>query len=181
MFSSRGTTSLAITLRPAGRCDCRGMETFAGTLDEGKIMSGLFSRILVAVDGSEPAKIAAAVAARLAREHGGELSLCFCPNWKPLIAQFESIGAVVDPTPTIDALKERGRQLLTEATAIAARIGVEARSRTAAGDPAITIPALAHELASTLIVMGTHDGAGVQRLLVGSMTNAVRAAARSRC
>jgi nucleotide-binding universal stress UspA family protein len=136
-------------------------------------MSGLFSRILVAVDGSEPAKIAAAVAARLAREHGGELSLCFCVNWKPLIAQFESIGAVVDPTPTIDAMKERGRRLLAEAAMIAARSGVAARSRTAAGDPAVTIPALAREMASTLIVMGTHDGAGVQRLLVGGTTNAV--------
>jgi len=136
-------------------------------------MSGLFSRILVAVDGSEPAIIAAAVGARLAREHGGELSLCFCANWKPLIAQFESIGAVVDPTPTIDALKERGRRLLREATAIAARSGVKALARTAAGDPAVTIPELARETASTLIVMGTHDGAGVQRLLVGSTTNAV--------
>jgi nucleotide-binding universal stress UspA family protein len=136
-------------------------------------MSGLFSRILVAVDGSEPATVAAAVGARLAREHGGDLRLCFCVNWKPLIAQFESIGSVVDPTPTIEAIKERGRRLLAEAAALAARTGAKASCRCASGDPAVTILALAHEMASTLIVMGTHDGVGFQRLLVGSTTNAV--------
>jgi nucleotide-binding universal stress UspA family protein len=141
--------------------------------DEGKAMSGLFSRILAAVDGSEPAKVAAAVAARLAREHDGELILCYGVNWKPLIAQFESIGAVVDPTPTIEAMKERGRRVLAEATEIAARAGIEARCRATAGDPAVTIATLARETASTLIVIGTHDGAGVQRLLVGSVTTAL--------
>jgi nucleotide-binding universal stress UspA family protein len=156
MLSSRNVSSLARTT----------------TMKE-QPMSGLFSRILVAVDGSEPSKVATAVAARLAREHGGDLLLCFCVNWKPLIAQFESIGAIVDPTPTIEAMKERGRSVIAEASEIAKRMGVDARSRTAAGDPTTTVLTLAYETGSTLIVMGTHDGAGVQRLLVGSTTTAV--------
>lgn len=136
-------------------------------------MSDLFSRILVAVDGSEPAKLAAVVGARLAREHGGGLTFCFSVHWKPLIAQFESIGAIVDPTPTIDAMKERGQKLLAEATEIAAKFAVDARCRALLGEPASNILDLARETASSLIVIGTHDGAGAGRLLIGSTTNAV--------
>jgi nucleotide-binding universal stress UspA family protein len=136
-------------------------------------MSGLFSRILAAVDGSEPAKVAVAVAARLAREHGGKLVLSYCANWRPLIAQFESTGSIIDPTPTIDAMKERGAKLLAEAAQIAQRFGVDARCRATQGEPASHILSLARETGSRLIVMGTHDGAGIQRLLIGSTTNAV--------
>lgn len=136
-------------------------------------MSGVFTRILAAIDGSEPSNVAVTVAARLAREHGAQLVLCHCANWEPLIVQLQSIGAIVDPTPTIGAVKERGARVLAEAAGRAREFGVEVQSVVLQGDPPTGISALARETKSGLIVMGTHDGAGMQRLLIGSTTSAV--------
>jgi hypothetical protein len=58
-------------------------------------MDNVFSRIVVGVDDSEPATAAVAYAARLARDHGGELVLASVINWVSLIAQAGSDGAAI--------------------------------------------------------------------------------------
>lgn len=133
----------------------------------------IFSRILVAVDASAPARLAVASGARLAREHGGTLILCTCVDWMPIIAQLEACGAIIDPTPTIDAFKARGTTLVTQAAEIAASYGVEAEPSVIEGAAERGILELARAQNCGLIVMGTHAGSGARRLLIGSTTNAV--------
>jgi nucleotide-binding universal stress UspA family protein len=135
--------------------------------------SSLYSRIIVGVDDSEPSKDAVALAARLASEHGGALVLGNSVDWLPLIAELESSGAIVDPTPVVDGLKEQGRTLLAQAAAAAKRWGIEAKTCPMEGDPAENLLREAAASDCSLIVLGTHGRRGVGRLLIGSTTEAV--------
>jgi nucleotide-binding universal stress UspA family protein len=135
--------------------------------------SSLYSRIIVGVDDSEPSKEAVALAARLASEHGGALVLVHSVDWLPLIAELESSGAIVDPTPVVDGLKEQGRALLAQAAAAAKRSGIEAKRCAMEGDPAENLLREATASECSLIVLGTHGRRGVGRLLIGSTTEAV--------
>jgi nucleotide-binding universal stress UspA family protein len=136
-------------------------------------MNGLFSRILVGIDDSQPAMDAVALAARLAQEHGGRLVLCHCVNWIPLVSQVESTGAYVDPTPIIESLKQQGEALLAQAACAAKKLGVEAERRLADGEPAENILAVAEQERCGLIAMGTRGRHGMGSLFVGSTAQAV--------
>jgi len=131
----------------------------------------LFSRILVGVDDSEPSKEGVALAARLAREHGGELLLCYAVDWLPLIAN--SAGAYVDPGPVIEGLKEQGDALLAQAADSAKHFRVDAKRCLVEGAPAESILKVAGDAECRLIVMGTHGRRGLGRLLIGSTSEAV--------
>ncbi len=117
-------------------------------------MSSIFSRILVGIDDSEQARAAAAVAARLTREHGGKLVLCHAV--RPDDASAEAAPAV------LDAAAER-----------AAAFDIVPQRRIFEGDAVNGIIRVADEMACRLIVVGTHRGIGVQQFLIGSITNAV--------
>lgn len=136
-------------------------------------MNTLFSRILVGIDGSEPSDKALAFAARLTHEHAGSLVLCHAVNWMPLVAQVESTGALIDPTPLIDGLREQGESLLVRAAQTTQHFGIQAERFVFEGDPAESILRVAAEQACGLIVMGTHGRTGLGRLLIGSTAEAV--------
>lgn len=137
------------------------------------VTSSLFSRILVGVDDSQPSKEAVALAARLACERRGRLFLAHAVNWLPLVAEVVSTGAVIDPNPMIEGLKQQGLELLEQAAQIAQRAGSEAERRMAEGEAAQALVKLAGELACGLIVMGTHGRRGLGRQFIGSTTEAV--------
>jgi nucleotide-binding universal stress UspA family protein len=136
-------------------------------------VSNLFSRILVAIDDSEPSRIAVSLGARLAREHAGQLVLCHVVNWLPVIAELESTGAIVDPQPTIDGLREHGHAVLARAAGTVTRFGVEPLSRLLDGEPAGSIAAFAAQAQCKLIVIGTHGRNDLGSLLLGSTTRSV--------
>lgn len=136
-------------------------------------MTSMFSRILVAVDASAPARLAVVLGARLAHEHDGDLLLCHCVDWMPIIAQLEASGAIIDPTPTVDAFNARATSLLTAAAECAARYGIQAKRGIVEGSAQTGILQLAGEQRCGLIVMGAHAGSGFGRLLIGNTTNAV--------
>lgn len=136
-------------------------------------MSNLFDRILVAIDDSEPAKVALAIGARLAREHDGELVLCNVVNWLTVVAELESTGAVVDPKSTIDAMTRHAQELLDEAARDALHHGIIAQRQLVEGEPAKSILGVAGKLHCSVIVMGTHARGGLGRLFIGSTTDAV--------
>jgi nucleotide-binding universal stress UspA family protein len=136
-------------------------------------MNALFSRILVGVEDSEPSRDAVALAARLAQEHGGRLALCHAVNWRPMIAEIASTGAVVDPDPIVDELRAAGEAALARAGRIAADAGVAAEPHRFEGDPAEAIVGFAAENGCSLIVMGTHGRKGLGHLVLGSTTEAV--------
>jgi nucleotide-binding universal stress UspA family protein len=138
------------------------------------IASSLFSRILVGVDESEPSNDAVTLAARLARDHDGRLFLCHSVFWQPLIVAIESTTFVrVDPAPVMQSLKEQGEALLAQAAVTAKRFGIEAQRCLVEGDPAESVFKCAGKADCSLIVMGTHGRRGLDRLVVGSTTEAV--------
>lgn len=118
--------------------------------------TNLFSRIIVGIDGSEPSQSSLRFACRLAREHDGELVVCHA---------------------VADRRRERGAADLAAAAAEVKRAGLTVTERLADGDPADVLLRVAAELACGLIVMGTHGRSGVERLVVGSTTEAVLARA----
>jgi nucleotide-binding universal stress UspA family protein len=136
-------------------------------------VSNLFDRVFVALDDSEPAKVALALGVRLAREHAGELVLCNAVNWLPVVAELESTGAVVDPKSTIDAMTRHAEELLAAAAHDALRYGITAQRQVAEGEPAKTILGIAGKLHCSVIVMGTHARGGLGRLFISSTTDAV--------
>jgi nucleotide-binding universal stress UspA family protein len=136
-------------------------------------MSPLFSHILVGIEDSQPSRDAVALATRLAREHGGRLALCHAVNWRPLIAEIASTGAIIDPDTIVNDLRADGEAALASAAGIAARDGVAAETYTYEGDPAEGIVGLAAEHGCSLIVMGTHGRKGLGHMILGSTTEAV--------
>jgi nucleotide-binding universal stress UspA family protein len=136
-------------------------------------MSNAFSRILVGVDDSDASREAVAFASRLAAEHGGELIVCHSVNWLPIVAQIASAGAFVDTGPIVNELKVQGEALLDRAIGAAACAGVQAQRLALEGEPAKEILEQAAAAKCSVIVMGAHSRRGLERLFVGSTTEAV--------
>jgi nucleotide-binding universal stress UspA family protein len=135
-------------------------------------MSSIFSRILVAVDDSEQANAAVTIAARLVREHRGELVLCHCLSLMSPTERSDVDGTIID-SGRDDASVKRARAVLDVAAGRALPFGIAALQRIVEGEPATGIIRVAHETACRLIVVGKHQGVGVQQLIIGSTTNAV--------
>jgi nucleotide-binding universal stress UspA family protein len=133
----------------------------------------IFSRMLIAVGEDEPSREGVTLGARLAREHGSELHLCYCVDWVPLVSEAASSGQPFETDVVIGGLEARGADLMTRAAATAKNFGVKTIQHSLEGAPADAILNLATQIVSTLIVMGTHGRVGVNRALLGSITEAV--------
>jgi nucleotide-binding universal stress UspA family protein len=116
-------------------------------------MSSIFSRILVGIDNSERAQSAAAFAARLVREHRGELVLCHCVRSMPQVGRSDSGGAAVEPGPD-DAVLDAAAKRVTS-------FGIVAQRRIVEGDAANGIIRVADETACRLIVVGFNSSSSV--------------------
>jgi nucleotide-binding universal stress UspA family protein len=136
-------------------------------------MSNIFSRILVGIDGSDASSEAVTLAARLACEQRSQLIFCHSVNWAPVISGMVSAGTMLGAAPIVADLKQAGQALLDRARDSAMRVGALAETRMVENDPARRILELATDEKCSLIVMGTHGRQGLQRLVLGSTTEAV--------
>ena len=128
--------------------------------------------ILHPTDFSERSECAFQAASSLARDHGACLAILYVQH--PDVVGFAEYTAYVpDPIQTPADLKE----WLSARCVIDPRLDVE--YRVAEGDPAAEIVHAAKELGASLIVMGTHGRTGLDRLLMGSVAEAV--SRRARC
>jgi nucleotide-binding universal stress UspA family protein len=121
-----------------------------------------FRRILVAFDGSDPARHALAAALELARPLGARLEVLTVEG--PLPRYAATIGEVEE------AARERETffaGVLAEARALAAAHGVEVTTSLHPGHPAEEIVRHAEAIGADLIVVG-HRGHFLQRLPLGS-------------
>ena len=133
----------------------------------------MYSRILVAIDGSPTADVALTEAVRLAKTHEAALR----------------IAHVIDATPTdirpvFMSLQESrtdkllvGREILAEAAAFAEKAGllVETRLLEVETPDQRIVDVLAEEAKAwpaELVVIGTHGRSGLNRLLLGSVADA---------
>ena len=130
----------------------------------------MFGAILLPTDGSEGVGEAINAAVSLAEKFDARIHVLFVAE----PPRFNEYGASVALTNIMQSLQEAGRQILDDT---AERIrdqgisGVETALRQ--GHPAEEILQYADEHRVELIVMGTHGRRGLNRMLLGSITEEV--------
>jgi nucleotide-binding universal stress UspA family protein len=134
----------------------------------------MYSRILVALDGSPTASAALDAAIRLAHDTGAELQPLYVID-VPVMA-YDVPG--FDPSIVRDAYVEEGRLLCSDAQTRMTREGVKGTPRSVevelgGENIAQCIEHSAADWHADLIVMGTHGRRGVQRLVLGSVAERV--------
>ncbi len=128
----------------------------------------MYSKILVAVDGSESADRALAESLLLAATMGSELTVVHVIDNSYL--RYE-VGYAADLRASLLA---DGQTLLDEAKAKAAAQQVTCKAlmvdkAQSLGDVASAIEQVAEQTGAELLVLGTHGRRGVRRLLMGSV------------
>jgi nucleotide-binding universal stress UspA family protein len=132
----------------------------------------MITRILVAVDGSEPASRAVALGADLAVKYGAPLHLVH------VIARLEPSKELLEfarvervETPLAVELMGVGQAIVAGARgAAAARGATRVREDVLTGDPADALLGYARDLGIDLIVMGRRGVGPIRGLLVGSVS-----------
>lgn len=137
-------------------------------------MSSLFAHILAAVDDSEPSRRAVATAVAAAVQYKAALTFVHAVDWVGPVSQLEtSSSGPADPTDLIDALRQEGQALISEAVEAAKRAGVTPDHRIIEDRPLDAILAAAKDVGASVIVLGTHGRSGISRLLLGSVAEGV--------
>jgi len=130
----------------------------------------MFKRIVVALDRSEAAQEAFAVAIALAHAERAELGICSVVD--PVM-----ISGTAPPSPAMDILirdmEVEARRIVSEAIDRAHRAGVVAGGETRSGAPAFEVLGYAKQFKADLIVMGTHARRGLQHFFLGSVAEVV--------
>ena len=141
----------------------------------------MFTKILLASDGSDGAAKAAAAAAELTRRFGAELTVLhvFSPP-APAIVPFSMGELATDVDPTwIDRLaRAAGEQVACRAGEVLQAAGVPYAFRMEPGHPAEVIVRLAETDGFDLVVLGSRGLGGVKEFLLGSVSNRVSHHAR---
>ena len=128
----------------------------------------MYKRILVPIDGSEPATRGLAEAIKLAQNQGAAIRLLHIVN-EMILVSADTYGTNV--ASVLDILRTGGELLLKEAEASARRAGVDVDAKLieTIGAPAgAEIVQQAVIWPADLIVCGTHGRRGVRRIVMGS-------------
>ena len=137
----------------------------------------MYSRILVATDGSETSDLAVEQAARLAKDQRAQLRIVHVVEQSRLA--FAAAGPVaVDLEGILEALRKAGQEALDRSRAQARRAGVDAETAIIGDDAvddrvAVILAQEAKRWNADLIVLGTHGRRGIDHLLMGSVAEAV--------
>jgi nucleotide-binding universal stress UspA family protein len=126
-------------------------------------------KILLATDGSPPARRAAALAIELAQATGWPLHAVSVWSISPTSAS--SVSGVL-PT-LIQLARQHAEDVLRDLCGEAEAAGVELHHRVAGGPPAAAICEEAADLQATVLVLGTRGWGAGKRFLFGSVSNRV--------
>jgi nucleotide-binding universal stress UspA family protein len=130
----------------------------------------MYSRILIPTDGSGPSEAAVKVGLELARSLQAKVTLLYVVE--PVVARI-----LIGPEPAAyypqlnRDLVEAGRQALERAEEFAQYLGVPVETELKLGSAPQVILETADQ--HDLIVMGTHGRSGLDRFLLGSVTQKV--------
>lgn len=125
----------------------------------------MFSRILVAVDGSSDSDRAVLAATEIAKAHGSSVTLCHV-SYIPGHYRDDLVVGLQE------SIREDGRRILEHAERVASKAGVDTTSRLiTSGHPLEGILALADEIDATLIVAGARGKTESRHVALGSVSN----------
>lgn len=131
----------------------------------------LFAKILVAVDDSDPADAAVALAARLVHAPGASAVVCSAFDADDVFGKAATYG--YDPTPFLETMRAHAQDVVDRALVHG---GFPARTATASvveDEPSHGIVAEAARVGADLIVIGSHGRRGLRRLFLGSVAEHV--------
>jgi nucleotide-binding universal stress UspA family protein len=137
----------------------------------------MYSRILVATDGSATSDLAVEQAARLAKDQHARLRIVHVVEQSRLA--FAAAGPVaIDLEGVLEALRKAGQQALDRGRAAALKLDVEAETAIVGDDSiddrvAVILAQEATRWKADLIVLGTHGRRGLNHLLMGSVAETV--------
>lgn len=131
----------------------------------------MYETILFPTDGSDASLRALDHALELAGTYGATLHVLYVVDTSYSYGDFD--GAAVDPTPVFEALREEGERTI-ETVEQRAGAGVDVVGATRE-DSAVhhAILEYADEIGADLLVMGTHGRRGLDRWILGSVTERV--------
>ena len=130
----------------------------------------MFDEILLPTDGSEGVGQAINAAVSMAEKFNARIHILFVAE----PPRFHEYGASVALTNIMQSLQEAGRQILDDTAERVRNQGISAvETVLRQGHPAEEIIAYASENAIDLVVMGTHGRRGLNRMLLGSVTEEV--------
>ena len=128
------------------------------------------NRLLVPVDGSDPAD----AALEFALEEYPDADITVLSVTDPTDVGYGSIEAAPSTFEHLqESAEERTQQVLDEATARAAEHGVDVTTETVVGMPSRAIVEWAENNDVDSIVIGSHGRRGVTRVLLGSVAESV--------
>lgn len=125
----------------------------------------MYDDILFPTDGSESAEGAFEHVLSLAERYDARIHVLYVVN-----TNYSDVGAT--GRTTITSLRERGESVVEEAKRRATAEGIDVVTRIEEGDPYREVLEYAAESAD-LIVMGTRGRSGIDRYLLGSVTEKV--------
>jgi len=127
----------------------------------------MYDTILVPTDGSEPAGAAVEHAIDLASATGATLHALSVVD----SAAYASLD--VSSQSVLDSLEDRAAEATESIAETAADAGVDTVTEVSVGTPHEQITEYADAVGADLIVMGTHGRTGLDRVLLGSVTERV--------
>ena len=145
-------------------------------------MSNFPTKVLLAIDGSIEADLAARTAAELADKTGSELHVVHVSGISPWYPAYPEATAfdgaeLEDPVLEEEAAglsEQRAREVLDAAVEKVRSAGTTvAQAHLRAGGVPHEIVALAEDIGAGLIVMGSRGHGGIRRALMGSVSDAV--------
>lgn len=130
---------------------------------------GVYDDILVPTDGSTATSRAVDHAVELAAFHGATLHALYVVNTAtfaslPMESSFEGVASMLD---------REGEAALDAVEAATSEAEIEFERALVDGSPAREIVRYAEDEGCDLVVMGTHGRGGIDRLLLGSVTERV--------
>ncbi|RYE88222.1 MAG: universal stress protein [Myxococcales bacterium] len=124
--------------------------------------------VIAALDGSPEADHVLARACELTRLYGAQLHIAHVTDTIPVAAV--TVGGSPFETPNATALLSAGQSYLERMIDLARQHGVAVESHQPLGNPTGSVVDLAREKGADLLVVGTHDPGGLERLLLGSVS-----------
>jgi nucleotide-binding universal stress UspA family protein len=137
------------------------------------MMSIFPAKVLLAIDGSEEAALAAQAATELSKETGSEVHVTYVlPRPEDLIGHHTYSAEVRDSV--LEQARSEAQQFLEgRAEQLRAEGAKVAESHLRIGEPDKEIIRLSEEIGATLIVMGSRGLGAVSRALMGSVSESV--------